>query len=322
MRVAVVVGVYNEEYHIRELIDALLHQTRMPDEIIFVDDGSKDNTSAIIKDYSLSNPIIKYIYQKNAGPAAARNKAWKVSISDICIFTDGDCVPNRDWIEKLLPPFEDSTVGATAGTYRTINKNFTLARFIGLEIAWKHSQYKKTIDVHGTYNLAVRKSVLEEVGGLDESYPKASGEDWDMTYKISRLHKIVFVPEAVVGHYHPDDIWWYLKNQVRRGFDRVKVYRDHPGLKGGDVYTPWYVKYQVLAAGLFIPSLIFLFPFFNLSYFLPLAIFLFLIATTLPSFAYFIKLDKRVAFYSIPVQITRNFAWFWGMMKGLIKQIT
>lgn len=321
MKVAVTVGVYNEEHHIMELLDALLGQTRLPEEIIFVDDGSRDKTCEIIKSYSIKNPTIRYIYQENAGPAAARNKAWKNSTSDICIFTDGDCVPSPDWIERLLVPFSNPAVGATAGTYRTMNDKFLLARFIGLEIAWRHSSYKETIDVHGTYNLAVRKTVLEEVGGLDESYPKASGEDWDMTYKISRKYKIIFVSEAIVGHYHPDDLWWYTKNQVRRGFDRVKVYNDHPGLKKGDVYTPWYIKYQVLAAGVFLLSLIFILPFFRFSYLLPAMILLFLVATTLPSTAYFIKRDRKVALYSIPIQIARNFAWAWGLAKGILKQI-
>ncbi|HRY82971.1 MAG TPA: glycosyltransferase [Candidatus Moranbacteria bacterium] len=319
MKIAIVTGIYNEERHIRELIDAVLQQTVKPDEFILVDDGSKDRTAEIVKEYAEQNPFIKYFYQKNAGPASARNRAWKNSTSEICIFTDGDCVPNSDWIEKLIGPFSDENVGAVAGTYRTVNTQSILARFIGLEIGWKHSRYGKTIDVHGTYNLAVRKSILEEIGGLDESYPVPSGEDWDMTYKISKICKIAFVPEAIVGHYHPEKFLPYMKNQVRRGLDRVKVYKDHPNLIKGDSYTPWFVKYQVLAAGFFPISLLFLFPLFKFSYILPLAVILFLIVSSLPPFVYFFKKDKPAAFFSIPIQIARNFAWVWGMVKGIMK---
>lgn len=321
MKIAIVTGIYNEEKHIRELIDAVLAQTVKPDEFILVDDGSKDKTAEIVKEYAEKNPWIKYYYQENAGPASARNRAWKNSTSDICIFTDGDCVPNNNWIEKLIQPFSDETVGAVAGTYRTVNVQSLLARFIGLEIGWKHSRYGRTIKVHGTYNLAVRKSVLEEIGGLDESYPVPSGEDWDMTYKIAKKYKIVFAPEAIVGHYHPEKFWPYMKNQVRRGLDRVKVYKDHPNLAKGDDYTPWFVKYQVAAALFFPFSLLFLFPWFEFSYIIPLVTVLIIITTSLPPVIYFFQRDKKVAFYSLFIQISRNFAWAWGMVKGLIQKI-
>jgi glycosyltransferase involved in cell wall biosynthesis len=318
-KVAIVVAVFNEEKHIVELLDSLLNQTHMPDSIVLVDDGSTDKTGEIIKSYSEKNSLIKYIYQKNSGPATARNKAWKSTNADICIFTDGDCEPSADWIEKLLKPFADEKVGATAGAYRTINNESILARFVGHEIAWRYKNVKGEINAHGTYNLAVKKSVLEDVGGLNEEYPRASGEDWDMTYKISKKYKIIFVPEAIVGHHHPETFCWYMKNQARRGYDRIKVYKDHPDMARGDNYTPWYIKYQILAVGAIIPSLILFYPFFKYSYIIPLILILFLFSTSFFSFMYIAKKDIKSALYGIPIQFARNFAWFWGLAKGIIK---
>ncbi|MDO8506979.1 MAG: glycosyltransferase family 2 protein [bacterium] len=317
MKVAVVTGVYNEEKTIGALIESVLNQTYVPDEMVIVDDGSKDKTAEIVKKYAAEEKIIKYIYQENAGPAKARNKGWKSADTDICVFTDGDCVPEKIWVEELLKPFKDKKVGGTAGTYKTMNKQSILARFIGLEIEYKYKDIKGEIDAHGTYNLAIRKNVLEEVGGLDESYPKPSGEDFDMTYKISRKHKIMYVPEAIVGHYHPEDFWWYMKNQVRRGFDRIKLYNDNPENAGQDAYTGRLVKYQVWFAGLLLPSLVLIYPFFSYSFMVPLLIGAFLIMILLPFFIYLIKKDIRVALVSIPVILMRNYAWFWGMMKGI-----
>lgn len=319
MKIAITVGVYNEEKHIADLLDALLRQTQLPDEIIIVDDGSKDKTAEIIKEYSRHNAILKYIYQENAGPAAARNKAWKNSVSDICIFTDGDCVPEKNWVEELIKPFEDERVGATAGTYKTLNNESLLARFIGYEIDWRYSKVKNEIQAHGTYNLAVRKYVLEEIGGLDESYPFPSGEDWDLTYKISKKYKLIFVREAIVGHYHPEKLWWYLKNQTQRASDRIKVYKDHSEMKKGDNYTPPFTQYQILASGLILPSLIFLYPFFRFSFLFPFIIFLILLSTTLVTFPYFIKRDPLVAYSSLFIQSIRGMAWFIGIIKGIIK---
>ncbi len=317
MKIAVAIGVYNEEKNISNLIDSLLNQTRLPDEIIIVDDGSVDKTPALINQYVKKNSIIKYKAQKNSGPASARNTAWRNAISDICLFTDGDCIPDKNWIERITLPFDNERVGAVGGAYRTLNPDSILAKFTGMEIDWRYRDVKGEVDVHGSYNLAVRRHVLEEFGGFNEAYKKPSGEDWDLTYKISRVYKIVFVPEAVVGHFHPEDFLWYLGNQVQRGLDRVKIYLDHPDRRTGDTYTGKIIKYQVLASGLLIPCSLFFYPLFTGSFMIPISISLFLFLTTLIPFSYFFGKDKIVALYSIPVQLCRNFAWFIGMVKGV-----
>jgi len=319
MRVAVICPLYNEEKNISQLIDSLLKQTRRPDEIILVDDGSQDKTAEIIQAYSKQHPFIQYLHQPNKGPAAARNRAWKSTDAEICVFTDGDCVPEPSWIETLLKAFTGPDVGAVAGTYKTLNPESILARFIGLEIAWRYRHVKGTVDVHGSYNLAVRRKVLEDVGGFDESYPFPSGEDWDLSYKISRRSKICYLPEAVVGHFHPEDFLWYMDNQKRRAYDRMRVYNQHPDKMGSDTYTGKIVKYQVLAAGALIPSLIFMMPLFPFSHLIPMGLLFFLFAAACIPFPYFLSKDIAVAFYSIPMQLCRNFAWFVGAFAGLLK---
>jgi len=318
MKIAAVVSVYNEEKNIAKLIDIILKQTRLPEEIIIVDDGSFDKTAVIAKSYVKNNPIIKYLYQDNRGPAAGRNRGWNESSADICAFTDGDCLPEENWIEEIIKPFSDPVIGATGGAYKTLNSQKLLARFIGLEIDWRYYN-KKEIKAHGAYNLAVRKNILKEVGGFNEEYPKASGEDWDLTYKISKKHKIIFVPSAIVGHYHPEKFWSYMKNQARRAYDRVKIYKDHPEMKKGDNYTGGIIKYQIVASGLFIPSCALIYPFFRFSYIIPIAIFLFLILSAFISFPYLWKKDKLAAIYGVFVQLARNFAWLFGLVRGIVK---
>jgi cellulose synthase/poly-beta-1,6-N-acetylglucosamine synthase-like glycosyltransferase len=317
MRVAVTSAVYNEARNIPRFLDALLLQTRLPDEIVLVDDGSSDETGRLLLEAAEKNPRLRYFHQENKGPASARNKAWKSANADICLFTDGDCVPEPDWIEKLLAPFEDPRVGASAGAYKTRNPESLLARFIGLEIAWRYRNVLGEIDAHGSYNLAVRKSVLEEIGGFKEDYAHPSGEDWDLTYKISKKYKIMFVPEARVAHDHPTDFVWYMKNQMRRGYDRIRVYQDHPDKKNSDTYTGPWVKYQVAAAGLLLLSLAAR-AFFSTGL-VSLALFLFLLATSLIPFPYFLRQDPAAAFSGIGIQMARFFAWFWGGMAGLLK---
>ena len=317
MRVAVVSAAYNEEKHIGHLIESLLAQTRMPDEIVLVDDGSKDSTAEIIERYAKHYSVIRLIRNFNQGPAASRNIAWRAAQTDIAIFTDGDCVPESDWIEKLLKPFTSEKVAAVAGTYRTLNDDNVLARFVGHEIAWRYRDVPAEVDAHGAYNLAVRKNVLGEMNGFDESYKVPSGEDWDLTYRISRKYKILFAPDAIVAHAHPESLGWYLKNQARRGFDRIKLYNDHPEKRSGDAYTGGIAKYQVLAAGLLPPAL-FLLPLRGFCI-VPMVLFLFLFGSCWNSFNFIFKRDPAAAFYGVGVQFARCFAWAWGALKGVLR---
>lgn len=318
IKAAITLGAYNEENNIGKFLDAALRQTYMPSEIIIVDDGSTDKTAEIVKKYAASHPIIKYIYQKNSGPACARNNAWKNSNADVCVFTDGDCVPKENWIEELIKPLEDDSVAAAGGGYETINKDKILARFIGYEIDYRYRNIGKEITAHGTYNLAVKKNVLKEVGGFDEKYKRPSGEDWDLTYRISQKYKIIFVRSAIVGHNHPEKFWPYMKNQYFRGLDRIRVYKDHPKKINGDNYTPSIIKFQVAASLALIPCLVLIYPFSKFSYLIPLFIFLFLLASSLISFPYFFKKDALTAIYSIPVQLCRNYAWALGAVAGVL----
>lgn len=319
MRVAITVPAYNAEKHIAQLLEVLIQQTRMPDEIIIVDDGSTDATSAVIQRYAEESSIIKYIYQNNSGPAAARNKAWRSSNADICIFTDTDCIPRKNWIEELLKPFTSNDVGAAGGNCKTINTYNVLARFIGCEYDWRYKNVKDEIDAHSSYNLAVRRCILEDVGGYNEEYPVASGEDWDMTYKISRKYKIIFMRTAIVGHYHPERFWRYMKTQMRRAFDRVKLYNDHPDKTGRDSYTGRIEKYQILASVILIPAILLAYPWFGYSFVFPLAIFLFLCLLSAMPFLYIAKRDMGAAWYGIFVRFVRNYAWLFGICRGMLR---
>lgn len=318
LRVAATVAVYNEEEGLPLLIEALLAQTRPLDQIVIVDDGSRDHTYAILKDYASRYPQIVALTQTNKGPATARNKAWRAAEADICAFTDGDCVPEPDWVEKIVAPFADPAIGAVGGAYRTLNTENVLAHFIGTEIDWRYRNVSGRIQAHGTYSLAVRKSALEEIGGFNEAYPKPSGEDFDLTYKISRSHHIVFAPNARVGTSHPEELWTYLKIQSRRAFDRIHLYNEHPEQSHSDNYTEATVKYQILGALALLPcALAALFDARAVWLIAALLAFLLLCGSSL--FLYQWKHSPRVAIAGIGISFLRNYAWGAGLLAGLFR---
>jgi glycosyltransferase involved in cell wall biosynthesis len=316
MKISVNIPIHNEEKNIQALLDSLAAQTKAPDEIIIIDDGSTDRTARIIRTSAARNPLIKYFYQKKSGRSSARNAAWKNSSGHICLMTDGDCVPRTDWIEEMIKGFSNEKIGAVAGTYATLNPQSMLANFIGYEIAWKYRRTPEYVDFHGTYNLAVRRSILEEIGGFDEGLETA--EDADLTYRISQNYRILFNPRSIVGHYHPEKFWPYMEDQAQRGRDRAFLYKNHPEKITGDAYTGKIIKYQVLASGILPPSLILFFPVFEKSFLIPVAIILFLLCSSLLSFPYIAKKNLPCALFGIPLQLARNFAWFVGLCKGLL----
>ncbi|MFH1360049.1 MAG: glycosyltransferase [Candidatus Omnitrophota bacterium] len=236
--ISIIIPVYNGEKTIEKTIEAVKSQINPQEhELIVVDDGSTDNTQNILK----FAPGILYIRQENQGPACARNRGFKESKGEWIFFTDADCMPQKDWIQRALKHFKDPAIGVVAGSYTLYNKDSLLARCIQKEIMYRHIKlmplYPKSF---GSYNFCVRRNVFEEVGGFNEQYRHASGEDNDLSYKIlNKGYKIYFAQEILVAHQHTTELRKYLKEQFRHGFWRVMMYRDHPRMSLGDDYTFW-----------------------------------------------------------------------------------
>ncbi|PWL90440.1 MAG: hypothetical protein DBY11_02775 [Eggerthellales bacterium] len=100
--ISVVVAVYNIEDYICECVDSIINQTIQPEEIILVDDGSTDRSSALCDEYAEKNTNIRVIHQKNAGLSAARNTGIEHAQGVWVYFVDGDDILAPDVIESFL----------------------------------------------------------------------------------------------------------------------------------------------------------------------------------------------------------------------------
>lgn len=236
--ISVVIPAYNCSKSIRRTLEAMGRQTYSgPIEVIVVDDGSTDDSAAVIKTFF----EVKYIFQKNAGPATARNRGAREAQGEFIFFTDSDCVPQSDWIEKTLQGFSSEKIGVVAGSYGIANPESPLARCVHDEIIFRHQRLMPAyIKVFGSYNFCIRKKVFNEVRGFDEGYPHPSGEDNDLSYRVGKAgYQIYFEKASLVDHYHPTRFIKYMKEQYRHGFWRVKMYVAHPEMAKGDDYTFW-----------------------------------------------------------------------------------
>ena len=234
---SVVIPAYNCSKTIDQALKAVLSQSLSAQEVIVVDDGSTDDTAQRIKQHN----SIKYIYQKNSGPAQARNAGAQSANADIVLFTDSDCIPDKNWVKGIISNFNNDKHGVVMGSYGIANQGSLLARCIHKEILYRHHHlmpdYPK---VFGSYNFGIRKNIFDKVGGFDQNYSAASGEDNDLSYKVRKAgYDIFFAKDSLVNHFHPEKVGRYLKEQYRHGFWRVKMYFEHPQMMKGDDYTYW-----------------------------------------------------------------------------------
>ena len=101
-QISIIIPVYNVEKYINRCLDSILNQTYKDYEIILMDDGSKDNSLKIIKEYEKKYNFIKVFSQKNSGPASARNNALKKAVGEYIMFIDSDDYIDKDYVENYI----------------------------------------------------------------------------------------------------------------------------------------------------------------------------------------------------------------------------
>jgi len=192
-KVSVILLTKNSASSVQKSIDSIFQQTRQPDEVVIVDGNSSDGTLEIVKNYP-----VKLVSEPGLGFGHARNLGAKTASGDIVFFIDSDCYAEPDWIEKTLPHFDSNPeVAAVTGRTSLWNKESAVARFLACVGGRMNMPTQpRFVKIAPTMNLALRHEVLNEVGGFDEALIRC--EDTDLTYKISRSHKILYEPNAVV----------------------------------------------------------------------------------------------------------------------------
>jgi glycosyltransferase involved in cell wall biosynthesis len=213
--VTIVVCSYNGARTLRDCMRSL-EDLHYPDyEVIFIDDGSKDNTQEIMKEF----PRVRNIAQKNQGLSAARNVGIAAARGAVVAFTDSDCMADRDWLYFLIHTLLSSEFAAVGGPNISPPATDWIQATVGAAPGSpSHVLLTDTIAEHVPgCNMAYHKWALEEIGGFDIEYRKA-GDDVDVCWRLmQRGYIIVFSPAAVVWHYRRFEVRTYFSQQLGYG---------------------------------------------------------------------------------------------------------
>ena len=115
LSISVIIVTLNRAESLKETLTSLVKQSRQPDEVIVVDNGSRDNTKELTLSFS-DRLNIKYIYEGQRGIPYARNTGIRNATTDIIAFIDDDCVADKNWLKYLEIPFiKDPYIGVVGG---------------------------------------------------------------------------------------------------------------------------------------------------------------------------------------------------------------
>ncbi len=213
-RVSLYIPCYNAEKYIAECLEGILRQRYPIDEILVIDDGSTDRTFEIASKYLVR--IIRH--EKNKGLAAARNTAFKSARNEYVAALDSDCVPEPDWLEKLMDNFTDDNIAGVGGKAIEKDRSNLVNIYKAKYSSQNHGESRKEVTnfLFGLDNV-FRRSVIFDVGLFDERF-KTNGEDVDVCLRLHKKgYKLIYEPKAFVYHMRKDNLLSYLR-AVKRSF--------------------------------------------------------------------------------------------------------
>lgn len=218
--ISLMVPCYNEGDNLDESIPHLL-QLRYPNyELIFINDGSKDNTGEIIDRWAAKETKITALHQENQGKASALNHGLTIAKGKYVACIDGDAVLDYYALDYMVQALEkDPKYAATTGNPRVRNRSTILGRLQVSEFSSIIGLIKRAQGLMGTIFTVsgvcclFRKDVMEEIGGWSTNMIT---EDIDISWKIQiGGYNIMYEPRALCWVLMPESMKGLYKQRLR-----------------------------------------------------------------------------------------------------------
>lgn len=241
MNVSVVVPCRDESASIRQLLDALAAQTRLPTEAVIVDDGSVDGTSRVIEQWRSTDSAlhVRVVSGPARGVAAAVNTGITACQADVIVRLDGHSIPAPDYVELSLAALNRSGVGVAGGLWKIAPGAETIvaraiARVASHPLGSGGAQYRSATDASRAAVTvdtvpfgAFRRDLWEQLGGFDESL--RANEDYDFNYRVRRTGlSVVLDPRIQSAYFARPTIPALAQQYYRYGFWKYQMLRKDP----------------------------------------------------------------------------------------------
>lgn len=221
--VSVIIPAYNEEAVIESSIISVINMNYFNLEVIVVDDGSTDQTSAIARRVAKthSHKTIKVIQKANGGKASALNIGWQQSKGEFILCADADSCMDENAILWALPHFENPNVDAVGGFVEVANQNSLLLKFQQLEYFLSLNFTRKALSYFGAVTVIpgpvgiFRRHAIKKVGGYNAD-KDIFAEDAELTVRLLANGSQLKGENRMISRTEgPDSIYDLLRQRYR-----------------------------------------------------------------------------------------------------------
>ncbi len=215
--VTVIIPTYNRMGLLSRALTSVARQTRPPDEVVLVDDGSTDDTEGLIR---RQFPHVRYLQQENRGVAAARNRGIREAKGEWLAFLDSD----DEWLPHKLERQLDAVREEPEFSLCHTNEIW-IRRGKRVNPLKKHAKsggyiFKKCLPlcVISPSSVLIHRSLFEQVGLFDESLPAC--EDYDLWLRVTAIRPVLYLEELLIIKYggHADQL-----SRRHWGMDRFRI---------------------------------------------------------------------------------------------------
>src|SRR5438270_1348338 len=229
---SVVIAAYNEGKVIAATLQSLLKTDYQGElEVIVIDDGSGDDTSAEVEKIAAIDPRVRLIRQDNRGKARALQRGIAAAKHELIVFIDADTHCQRHTLRYLLSPFGNPAIGGVSGHAKVGNLRSFIARCQSLEYTVGFNLDRRAyprwncITVLPGAISAIRKTAIDRAGGLSLD---TLAEDTDLTLSLHKQRlRIVYVPAAVAWTEAPETVRALSRQRFRWAYGTLQCLWKH-----------------------------------------------------------------------------------------------
>ncbi|HSX09761.1 MAG TPA: glycosyltransferase [Candidatus Saccharimonadales bacterium] len=227
MKISFITTIFNEEGTIGRFLDSLLIQTRMPEEIIIVDGGSRDNTVQEIEKWKTRKKIKNFkVLVKRGNRSVGRNEAIRHTSGEIIVCSDSGNILDKDWLKNIIEPFKKKDIDVVAGYYKGKAENVFQKCVIPYALVMS-DQVNPQNFLPATRSVAFTKVIWKKVGGFDEKL--SHNEDYAFAKALQKIKAHIVLREDAI-------VYWIPRDTFRQAF--VMMFRFAYGDAEARIWRP------------------------------------------------------------------------------------